>query len=103
MTIAPTSIGIAQAGLGSPAIAPKPTGLADQDGGFADKMGDAIKSLADSQKEASDKAKAFEMGVETDLASVMVAQQVSSLGFQMALQVRNKALGAYRDIMNMPV
>ena len=33
----------------------------------------------------------------------MVDQQISSLGFQFALNVRNKALGAYRDIMNMPV
>jgi len=33
----------------------------------------------------------------------MVEQQVASLGFQMTMQVRNKALTAYRDIMNMPV
>jgi flagellar hook-basal body complex protein FliE len=33
----------------------------------------------------------------------MVTQQVSSLGFQMALNVRNKVLSAYKDIMNMPV
>jgi flagellar hook-basal body complex protein FliE len=72
-------------------------------GGFADKMGSAIKDLAESQNKAAESAKAFEMGSETDLASVMVDQQVASLGFQMALNVRNKALGAYRDIMNMPV
>jgi len=33
----------------------------------------------------------------------MVSQQVSSLGFQMVLNVRNKMLSAYKDIMNMPV
>ena len=43
------------------------------------------------------------MGIENDLSKVMVAQQVSSLGFQMTLNVRNKALSAYKDIMNMPV
>jgi flagellar hook-basal body complex protein FliE len=37
------------------------------------------------------------------LAKVMVTQQVSSLGFQMTLNVRNKVLSAYKDIMNMPV
>jgi flagellar hook-basal body complex protein FliE len=46
---------------------------------------------------------AYEMGIENDLSKVMVAQQVSSLGFQMTLNVRNKALSAYKDIMNMPV
>jgi flagellar hook-basal body complex protein FliE len=71
--------------------------------GFADRMGDAVRDLAEAQQKASDSARAYELGQETDLASVMIDQQVSSLGFQMALNVRNKALGAYRDIMNMPV
>jgi len=34
---------------------------------------------------------------------VMIQQQLSSLGFQMTLNVRNKVLSAYKDIMNMPV
>lgn len=71
--------------------------------GFADRIGGAVKDLAEAQGDAAKSAKAYEMGTETDLASVMVDQQVASLGFQMALNVRNKALGAYRDIMNMPV
>ena len=43
------------------------------------------------------------MGDVQDLSKVMVSQQVSSLGFQMVLNVRNKMLSAYKDIMNMPV
>lgn len=70
---------------------------------FSSRLGGAVKDLAEAQTKASESAKAFELGQETDLASVMVDQQVSSLGFQLALNVRNKALGAYRDIMNMPV
>jgi flagellar hook-basal body complex protein FliE len=74
-----------------------------KDGGFGARISGAIDDLAAAQSKASESAKAFEMGRETDLASVMVDQQISSLGFQFALNVRNKALGAYRDIMNMPV
>ena len=33
----------------------------------------------------------------------MLARQKASVGFEATLQVRNKLLGAYRDIMNMPV
>jgi flagellar hook-basal body complex protein FliE len=33
----------------------------------------------------------------------MVDQQISSIGFQMTLNVRNKALSAYQEIMKMPV
>jgi flagellar hook-basal body complex protein FliE len=47
--------------------------------------------------------KAFDLGIETDLSKVMVDQQVSSLGFQLTLNVRNKMLSAYKDILNMPV
>jgi flagellar hook-basal body complex protein FliE len=66
-------------------------------------MGGAVDQLAEAQKKAADAAKDFEMGRTEDLAGVMVEQQVASLGFQLTLQVRNKALTAYRDIMNMPV
>lgn len=70
---------------------------------FGDRVSDAINNVAQSQTNAADSAKAYETGKTDDIASVMVEQQVASLGFQMTLQVRNKALSAYRDIMNMPV
>ena len=70
---------------------------------FADRIGDAIKEVAIAQKNAASMTKAYELGVENDLSKVMVSQQVSSLGFQMTLNVRNKMLSAYKDIMNMPV
>lgn len=70
---------------------------------FNERMGDAIRDVADAQKNSADLAKAYELGLESDLSKVMVARQVSSLGFQMVLNVRNKVLSAYKDIMNMPV
>lgn len=70
---------------------------------FSDRIGSAIDDLARSQAKAAQSATDFELGRTTDLASVMIDQQVASLGFQFALNVRNKALTAYRDIMNMPV
>ncbi len=86
------------------AVAAQPSGMQETKGaGFGARVAGAVDDLAAAQAKASDSARAFEMGLETDLASVMVDQQISSLGFQFALNVRNKALGAYRDIMNMPV
>ncbi|PQM61329.1 MAG: flagellar hook-basal body complex protein FliE [Rhodobacteraceae bacterium] len=70
---------------------------------FGDRISSAIKSVADSQSQSAQISKDFELGRETDLSKVMVQQQVSSLGFQLTLQVRNKLLSAYKDIMNMPV
>ena len=45
----------------------------------------------------------YELGREQDLSKVMINQQVSSLGFQLTLNIRNKVMTAYKDIMNMPV
>ena len=70
---------------------------------FSDRLGEGLQQVAKSQNNANQLAKNFELGVENDLARVMVGQQVSSLAFQLTLNVRNKALSAYKDIMNMPV
>ena len=70
---------------------------------FSQRVGAALESVNTQQAKASQAARDFETGKTDDLAAVMVEQQVSSLGFQMTLQTRNKALTAYRDIMNMPV
>lgn len=40
---------------------------------------------------------------ELPLADVVVGMQKSSLAFEATLQVRNKVLKAYQDIMSMPV
>ena len=70
---------------------------------FTDRMTTAIRQVAKAQENAALSAKNFELGLETDLSKVMMKQQVSSLGFQLTLNVRNKVLSAYKDIMNMPV
>lgn len=89
-----------------PFTAPAPQteiGSKAADKGFADRISEAVDNLAKSQNTATESAADFETGKRSDLAAVMVDQQIASLGFQFALNVRNKALGAYRDIMNMPV
>jgi flagellar hook-basal body complex protein FliE len=70
---------------------------------FAERIGSALREVALAQSTAASMTKAYELGMENDLSKVMVSQQVSSLGFQMTLNVRNKMLSAYKDIMNMPV
>ena len=70
---------------------------------FTDRLGNAIREVVVAQNSAANLTKSYELGIENDLSKVMVSQQVSSLGFQMTLNVRNKVLSAYKDIMNMPV
>ena len=70
---------------------------------FADRMSGALREVANAQNDAANLTKAYELGAENDISKVMISQQVSSLGFQLTLNVRNKMLSAYKDIMNMPV
>lgn len=79
-------------------LAPKSSGPE-----FSQRLSEGLKQVAQAQNEAAELATAYETGAEDNLAKVMVSQQVSSLGFQLTLNVRNKALSAYKDIMNMPV
>jgi flagellar hook-basal body complex protein FliE len=71
---------------------------------FADLLKQSIDRVNDIQQEASALKTAFEKGEgELDLAQVMVAAQKSSLSFEAMVQVRNKLVEAYKDVMNMPI
>ena len=74
-----------------------------EDYGFLENIKAAIQDVSDNQKQSAELTKNFELGIENDLTKVMIQQQLASLGFQMTLNVRNKVLSAYKDIMNMPV
>ncbi|MEY4269767.1 MAG: hypothetical protein RLZZ58_983 [Pseudomonadota bacterium] len=59
-----------------------------------------VNALQDQSRAASE---AFERGETSDIASVMLARQKASVSFEATMQVRNKLLSAYSDIMNMPL
>ena len=70
---------------------------------FSQRLQDSLNSVAQAQTKANQSVVDYETGKHDDLSKVMIDQQISSLGFQMTLNVRNKALSAYKEIMNMPV
>ena len=70
---------------------------------FAQSMSDALSAVNAGQQKAADLSTAYERGDTIDIAKVMLARQEASVGFEATLQVRNKLLSAYKDIMSMPV
>lgn len=70
---------------------------------FAGALKGAIAEVNELQAKSSAVTDSYERGETTDIASVMLARERASLGFQATLQVRNKLLSAYKDIMSMPV
>lgn len=71
---------------------------------FGDLMSQAVNKVNETQKASSAMAEAYERGVAgVDITDVMIASQKSSVAFQATVQVRNKLIEAYRDVMNMPI
>lgn len=71
-------------------------------GGFAGELKKSLGRISDSQQNAYSQAEAFELGKPgVALNDVMVDLQKANIGFQMGLQVRNKVVAAYQEVMNM--
>ncbi len=97
--IAPT--GLAGDILGRAVSKLKPQGQPDV--GFASQMKNAVNEVAKMQNESSRITQAFEAGEEVDVTKVMLAREKSSIAFEATMQIRNKLLSAYKDIVSMPV
>jgi flagellar hook-basal body complex protein FliE len=71
---------------------------------FGAMLKQSIDSVNETQQTSGKLSKAFEMGEsDVSLAEVMIASQKASVSFQAMLQVRNKLVDAYKDVMNMPI
>jgi flagellar hook-basal body complex protein FliE len=96
--------------LGNPAAAgdARPSGAVDVGAparsSFQQTLSNAIDGVSQAQNEAGALQQAFELGDQrADLARVMVAMQQSQVAFKAAVEVRNRLVQAYQDVMNMPV
>ena len=86
-----------------PAVkAPTPTDGAKES--FGAVLGQFVSQVNEAQAASTDLAARFEQGDEkVSLAQVMVASQKSNVSLQAVVQVRNKLLAAYQDVMNMQI
>ena len=71
---------------------------------FGSLFAEAINSVNDTQRQSGALARAFEQGdPSVALADVMIAGQKSSVAFEAAVQVRNRLVEAYQQVMRMPI
>lgn len=71
---------------------------------FASMLKSSIDQVNGAQQASAEMAKNFELGSsEASLQEVMISLQKANVSFQAMVQVRNKLVSAYQDIMNMPV
>jgi flagellar hook-basal body complex protein FliE len=90
----------AQAGAKPGGAPPAAAGGVD----FAQVLKNTIEQVNQTQRQAEDMAAKFAAGDgNTNLHEVMISLQKANLSFQEMVQVRNRLLTAYHDVMNMQV
>lgn len=90
---APTSIAPANASSARTAVsAPE---------GIGSTLSSLLARVNTTQEEEDAATDSYERGDTTDIAKVALTQQRASVAFEATLQVRNKLLSAYKDIMSM--
>jgi flagellar hook-basal body complex protein FliE len=71
---------------------------------FSDALKAQLDNVSSAQNQADDMGKRFAAGDDSvSLSDTMIAMQKASITFQATVQVRNKLVSAYHDIMNMQV
>jgi len=89
-------------GLASAAGLQKTQGAAKVD--FSEALKASLNQVNQVQTDAEKLGKNFAMGDDSvSLSDVMIAGQKANISFQATVQVRNKLVSAYHDIMNMQV
>lgn len=80
------------------------TALAAKPGDFTQALKQALQQVSLKQNEASESARRFQLGDPgVSLEQTMLASQTANISFQALVQVRNRVVAAYQDIMNMQV
>jgi len=86
-------------GIGKPGAAESSSKVS-----FSDALKAQLENVSNAQNQADDMGKRFAAGDDSvSLSDTMIAMQKASITFQATVQVRNKLVSAYHDIMNMQV
>jgi flagellar hook-basal body complex protein FliE len=95
---------VARAGLNTQGQPLGKTAAATAGGGFQAALTQALGAVSNSQMEAGRLQREVQLdNPNVSIEETMVAMQKASIGFQATIQVRNKLVQAYSDIMNMQV
>ncbi len=77
---------------------------ADEDGpSFADTLADSLDQVNDLQKEADAAIEDFATGKTRNIHETMIAVNKADLAFRLTMQVRNKIVEAYQEVMRTQV
>ena len=80
-----------------------PGAEAEGDGKFADLVSEMINSVNDLQNQAGEAQQAFLNGEPIELHEVMIKAEQAGISMDLLLEIRNKLVSAYNDVVRMPM
>lgn len=112
--------GLAEAGMartlaGAPRLSPEAPGVElksrrlqgpvvqGDEAPFKDQLASFLDGVNQLQLEAGAKAEALARGSVTDLHQVVLAQEEASVALKLVLEMRNRIVAAYQEVMRMPL
>jgi flagellar hook-basal body complex protein FliE len=98
-----TSAIAVQAVLPDDLVAPLPRAAAPAGGGFADMVSRGLADVNEKLNVGEAGLQRLATGDTQNLHTVMIQMEEARLSFQLLLQVRNRLLEAYQDVMKMQV
>lgn len=98
----PVRINVTPQELSLPANAPPKVTEAPK-AKFKDLLANFVGSVNDLQQKASATEESFLKGDISDVHDVMIAVEEASVAFELLMEVRNKLLESYQQIMRMPI
>ena len=84
-----------------PEATKRPERAGGNDNGFSGALKEALQEVNDLQNQSTEEIGRALDGDLKDVHSAMLALQKADLSFQLMMQVRNKLVQAYRDVMRM--
>lgn len=86
------------------AAAPRATSQAPEAGSFASLVQNSLSQVNATQAQAETLTHQYQLGQgDVSLEDAMISLQKANISFQTTVQVRNKLVAAYNDVMNMQV
>ena len=86
-----------------PTASPGVSGTRGAGTAFGETLKNAVAAVNDLQNQAHDATVAMASGAGGDTAQALVTIEKANVSFQFALQIRNKLLEAYQEVMRMSV
>jgi flagellar hook-basal body complex protein FliE len=90
-------------GVISPSFEKKNISPSESTGDFSQLLKNSIEEMNDMQVQSDQMTEKLVRGENVDLHQMMIASQKASITLQTTMEVRNKVVEAYQEIMRMPM